>query len=109
MITKCADHDCAAYGVVANAQYHSTVATPCLNTNLNNTTRNQAFKRQKLLDEKAFAKTVVMDNMDIVTSNRGEIIASIEAAATAKNYVKQEQMMFELFMEDRNSGSYRLQ
>jgi hypothetical protein len=44
-----------------------------------------------------------MDNMDIVIANRREKMAIIAEAHKAKNYVKQQQMMFELFKEDPNS------
>jgi hypothetical protein len=52
---------------------------------------------------KAVAKKVVIADMNIVTANRGERIAIMKKAHKATNYVKQQQMMFELFMEDPTS------
>ena len=90
-------------------QSDSNFATPLITTKTKYTaTSNQVCKRQKITHANAFATKVVMDNINIVTiANRREKIAIIAEAHKAKNYVKQQQMMFELFKKDPNSEDYK--
>ena len=90
-------------------QSYSSVATPPVNAKTKMSPTNaQRCKRQKLTHAKAFATEVVMDKMDIVIANRREKIAIIAKAHKAKNYVKQQQMIFELLKEDPNSEEYTI-
>ena len=45
------------------------LACPSIKNKKKMETSNQPFKRQKLLDERALAKTFVMDNVDMVFPN----------------------------------------
>ena len=65
-------------------------------------------KQQKLLDERTLARRVVMDDRDKVASGRNESMERIAAAAEAKNHVMQEQIIFNLFMEDWNSDETKV-
>ena len=48
---------------------HLTCPPPIKTKKEMKTTSNRCFKRQKLLDKRALAKTVAMDNMDMVLPN----------------------------------------
>ena len=66
-------------------------------------------KLQKLLDVRTLVRKVVMDNRDKVASGRNESMERIAAAAEAKHHVIQDEpMMFNLFMEDRNSDESKI-